>query len=175
MARGASSLQSLGSFHPRHSELVSGFIAALALLLASPLLAEPDVPHPDIPCWLGERTASASGDEFTMWETRNEAAPYLITHNREQMLESGEPTQLDYNYLTYWLGDESDPIQARHYLDTDEVSLLLPDSEGRSLSLEEARAHVPAPVLCYLQKRFFRVTILTDKGNEILWDLGGGN
>ncbi|MEO0906805.1 MAG: hypothetical protein AAFY07_04685 [Pseudomonadota bacterium] len=165
----------MSNFSTRHLEFASGSVMFALALLASPLSAEPNVAHPDIPCWIGERTASTSGGDFVIWDTQNEAKPYLIIHDRELMLEIGEPTQLDYNYLTYSFGDESAPIQARHYLGSYEVSLLLPLLKDRSLLLEDARPKVPTLVLRHLQKRYFGLTILTETEYKALWELGAAS
>lgn len=114
---------------------------------------------------MGEGT-SQSG--FVSWDTRIGERPYLITHDRDQFRDNGQLAQ-DYNFINYWFGDPAAPIHARHYLGSNEVSVILPGAGGRGLSLDEAKAAIPAGVLCYLQTRFAKIDVLTTSGYETVW------
>jgi hypothetical protein len=141
-------------------------IWALAMALAlSPSSLQASIPNPDVPCWLGEGT-NQSG--FVSWDTRNGVRPYLITHDRDQFRDNGQLEE-DYNFINYWFGEPAAPIQARHYLGSDEVSVILPGVAGKGVSLDEAKAAMPDGVLCYLQTRFAKVDVLTASGYEAVW------
>ena len=88
------------------------------------------VAHPWIPGWVGERSWTPPGDEpsdFISFDTRNEAQPYKIAHNRDMMF-SGSRLEQDYNFIDYFFGDPGEPIRARYYLLDDEVSVAMPTS-----------------------------------------------
>jgi hypothetical protein len=138
-------------------------------LLATGANAQVAVPHPQIGCWAGESVAG--GSDFASWSTENDVDPYLITHSRDQIRSNGELEQ-DYNFIDYWFGEPSSPIQARHYLGDDSVNLILPTAE---ISLEQAKAYTPPETVCYLQKRFSRIDILTDAGYEEFWSIEEGS
>ena len=92
----------------------------------------------------------------------------LITHDRDQFRDDGQLEQ-DYNLINYWFGDPAAPIQARHYLGSYEVSVILPGAAESGVSLDEAKAAMPDGVLCYLQTRFAKVDVLTASGYEAVW------
>lgn len=101
--------------------------------------------------------------------TQDDIQPFLITHNRDHIRQNAEVVQ-DYNFIDYWFGDPAHPIRARYYLRDDESVLVdLPGDAGERFSLEEIRSRFPSDVLCYLQRRFDRITVLVDGGYEELW------
>jgi hypothetical protein len=149
-------------------------VALLALMVAQGAPSPAPVPHPSAPCWTGERSWTAPGSapsDTIVYDARDVAQPYLITHNRDQ-IRRGRGLEQDYNFIDYWFGDPGSPIRARYYLRSDEsVSVNLPGDAATRLSLAEIRARFPADVLCYLQRRFDRIEVLVADGYQELWAL----
>jgi hypothetical protein len=145
----------------------------ISAAILSLLVAIPDqdagarrVPHPGVPCWQGWTGPTASG--AVVYDTRDDIQPFRVAHDRDQ-IRRGANVEQDYNYVVYWFGDPSSPIQARYYLRNDEgVGVILPGDSAR-LSLAQARERFPADVLCYLQRRFDRIEVLVADGYRELW------
>ena len=149
---------------------MGGSTLLTALVLFADGSAQP-VRHPEVPCWSGQRTWTAPGappSEMVTYDTEGEAAPFLITHNRDE-IRQGAQLQQDYNFIDYWFGNPAFPVRARHYLRADGVSVSLPAGDGQQWTLEAARSALPPEILCYLQKRFDRIEILVEDGYAELW------
>lgn len=148
----------------------------LSIVLAPLLLLEigtEAVPHPAVPCWAGQRSWTADGEKPSatiVWGTEDEEQPSRITHNRDQIREGSELVQ-DYNFIDYWFGSGAERVHARYYLDDERVTVDLPLKQGELLNLAQAEARVPAKTLCFLQRRFGQIDVLTDNGYETIWKL----
>lgn len=146
----------------------------ISVLIAHPASSEPVVANPDVPCWLGEPTYGEAAEGFVSWDTKGDFGPYLITHDRDQFRQGGALEE-DYNFIVYWFGNPATPIQARHYLKSDEVSIILLAARGGEIDLAKAKEAIPSEVMCYLQKRFSKIDVLTSNGYEEVWSVGDGD
>jgi hypothetical protein len=124
------------------------------------------VRHPFIPNWEGQRGWTAPGEQpstFFSFQTEAGIEPFRITHNRDMMFE-GDGLMQDYNFIDYLFGDPEHPVRGRHYLGDDGVCIFLPDTVEIPATTKAALTLLPQDILHYFQRRFGRVSIMTNEG-----------
>lgn len=143
---------------------------AIMFILAS-VQTDQSIDHPEVPCWKGHREWTEPGKPVSQnhyFDTKDDVEPFEISHDRDTFYE-GTELQQDYNFINYLFGDESDPLYARHYLNSREVSIILPESAGIFESSIEAQKSISPSVLCYLKKRFSKGSVLLEDGYMNIW------
>jgi len=120
------------------------------------------VQHPEVPCWTAVRTWTAPGErpsDFVIFRTESEAVAVTIVHNRDHFRDRGAVVQ-NYNFLDYRFSSRP-ALRVRVYLDN--PSTVFVDSPGsRIRGLADLRAAAGDEIVCYLQKRFESIEVLSD-------------
>ena len=123
---------------------------------STPPTAAPAV-HPWIPCWTGE------GAGTTVFSTDEDEQPVRIVHNRDSIVQGNEVVQ-DYNFLDYEFENVGRRLVARTYLFDPLVVYVRTGGETQPQDAAVARPMISDQVLCYLQKRFGEIQVMTTEG-----------
>jgi hypothetical protein len=132
---------------------------------------DPNPVHPEIDCWTGGRGWSAPGEaasSLVSFDTDDDIEPFKMTHNRDLIYDGGRLEQ-DYNFIDYYFGDPTAPVQARHYLDSHEVTIDPPERTHLPQTADEAALLLDPAIIRYFKKRFRSVLILTADAYQELW------